>query len=92
MAPPKKSDKVRKLVPLKVGDEWMEDRRLQRSEETGNSVGHYAHPETGANNLCHGLASGVLRTSHEGTAGALGKNLLRSCLGECELPVDRAVG
>ncbi|OAE29760.1 hypothetical protein AXG93_810s1010 [Marchantia polymorpha subsp. ruderalis] len=56
-------------------DKWMEDRRLQGSEATGNSDGHYAHPQTGANDLCHGLASGVLSRSHEGAAGALGKNL-----------------
>lgn len=37
-------------------------------------------------------ASGILRITHEATAGALGKNLVQSCLDKCELPVFAAVG
>ncbi|OAE35120.1 hypothetical protein AXG93_1059s1000 [Marchantia polymorpha subsp. ruderalis] len=132
---PKKSEKVRKLVPLKVpyeelrpfrhelrelrlefllwnwncvsasickevldnsatkgeelrGNEWMEDCRLQRSEEKGDRVGDHAHLTAGAHDLCDGLASRILRTHFEGTARILGKDLSRSCLGECRLLVD----
>lgn len=70
----------------------MEDRRLPRPEETDDCTGHHAHLANAAHDLCHGLAGGVLRTSLEGTEGTMGKNLLRSCLSECELVVDGAVG
>ncbi|OAE21321.1 hypothetical protein AXG93_868s1600 [Marchantia polymorpha subsp. ruderalis] len=43
-----KSDKVRKLVPMKTMNERMEDSGLHRSKEKGDSVGNYAHPATSA--------------------------------------------
>lgn len=69
----------------------MEDRRLPGSEGTSDCTGNHAHLATAAHDVCDSLASGVLRTSLAGTVSALGKSLLRSCLGECELPVDGAI-
>ncbi|OAE30810.1 hypothetical protein AXG93_857s1120 [Marchantia polymorpha subsp. ruderalis] len=70
------------------GTNGWKTRRLQGSEETSDCTKNHAHLATAAYDICDGLASGVLRASLEWTEGALGKSLLRSCLGECELPVD----
>ncbi|OAE20094.1 hypothetical protein AXG93_2611s1000 [Marchantia polymorpha subsp. ruderalis] len=74
----KKSEKVRKLVPLKVP---YEELRPFRHED-------HAQLTAGTHDLWDGLAGGILQTHFEGTTRTLGKDLLRSCLCECVWSMD----
>ncbi|OAE32879.1 hypothetical protein AXG93_3052s1090 [Marchantia polymorpha subsp. ruderalis] len=73
------------------GDKRVEDSGLHRSEEKSDCFGNYAYLATGAHNVRDGLASRIPRTNPEGTESTLGKDDLRSCLGECGLPVNGTV-
>lgn len=70
----------------------MEDNGLYRSEEKGDCTGNHAHFATSAHDVCDGLAGRVLRTNLGRKGSTLDKDLLRSCLGKCELPVDGTTG
>lgn len=67
-----------------IGDEWMEDGKLQGPEEACDCVRRNAYSATATHDLCHRMARQLLQTRLEGKANSLGEDLQHPNLDQCQ--------